>query len=140
MQWIASCCREAPAVMYGRRCGSRRDSHTHSSAVVERYGGSGGTLEPSALALEESLEDVPALIGHQSTDDLRSVIGARVPQQVIDGTRHATARIIRPEDHPTDLGQHDGTGALGTGLERDVQCGQKEAVLLHLLEGALQGE
>src|SRR5829696_274021 len=101
-----------------RGCG-RWDSHT---------GLARGLPLPSSFHQEKSLQQVATLLGHKASHHLRPVIGPGVPEQVVHRAGHSAAGIIGAEDHAPDLAQHDGAGALGAGLQGDVQGGKQQPV------------
>ena len=84
-------------------------------------------------AEEKPLEKVAALLGQQASDDLGPVIQPRIAEQVVHRAHHPVSGVVGPKHHPADLGQHDGPGALGAGLQRHVHCGHQEPVLSHVL-------
>ena len=61
----------------------RQEQESHTSGQAKAGTAASGGSEPSALALEESLEDLAALVGHQAADNLGPVVGSRASEQVV---------------------------------------------------------
>jgi hypothetical protein len=95
-------------------------------------------LEPSALALEEALQEVTALLGHQPADDFGAMVQPGISKEIVNGAGHAIAVIVGPKNDPADFGQHDGARALGARLQRDVHGRHEEPILSDILKRPLE--
>lgn len=103
----------------------------HLSRLGEKIKG----LSP---AQEEPLQQLPALFRHQPADDFGPMVGPGITKEIVDRSRHPTAGIIGPEHHPSHFGQHNGTGALGARLQRDIQGGHRQTIFAYPLQSLVQ--
>src|SRR5688572_5736642 len=60
-------------------------------------------LQRASFDQEKTLQQVTALLGHQTSDDLGTVVRARVTQEIIYRAGHPTAGIIGTEHHSADF-------------------------------------
>jgi hypothetical protein len=140
MQVIASGRRDSAGGMSSemRECREATHRSRHGDVSDEGLTADDGRLEPSAFALKEPLEEIAALLGHQTTHYLRTMIEFGISKQIVDRPRHAVAVVIGTEDHAPNLRKHDGARTLGAGLQSDVQASHQQPIFTDILKGALQ--
>ncbi len=79
---------------------------------------------------EEGLEEGCAVLAEDAGNDLYLVIETRIREDFEAGTDGTALGIVSAVDEAGDAGLNDGAGTHAAGLDRDVECGAGQPIVL----------